>query len=117
MSYLPGSLYTFQTVTTTPTPMVVANRIAYVCKGASLLTFKLPASSLAGFSFKIIAKTCNWTIQQNAAQNITAGILTSNSGVTGSISSTFPTDQVEVTCFTANTEYQVTESLGNITVT
>lgn len=117
MSYLPGSLYSFQTVTTTPTPLSVSNRVAYVCKGSSLLTFKLPATSLAGFSFKVIGKTCNWKIEQNASQNITAGTLTSNTGITGNISSTFATDQVEVTCFTANTEYQVTESLGNLTVT
>lgn len=117
MSYLPGSLYSFQTVTSTPTPLSVSNRVAYVCKGSSLLTFMLPASSIAGFSFKVIGKTCNWTIQQNAAQNIIAGILTTNTGVTGSISSTFPTDQIEVTCFTANTEYEVTYSSGNLTIT
>lgn len=115
MSYLPGSLYSFQTVTSTPTPQVVANRIAYVCKGVSTLNFMLPVSSLAGFSFKIIGKTCNWNIMQNTAQNITMGITTTNTGVTGSLSSTFPTDQVEVTCFTANTEYEVTYSAGNLT--
>lgn len=114
--YLPGSLYTFQTVTTTPTPMVVANRIAYVCRGTSLLTFQLPASSLAGFSFKIIGKTCLWKIIQNAAQSITFGISATNSGVTGSLSSTFVTDKVEVTCLIANTDYDVSDCFGNITI-
>lgn len=117
MSYLPGSLYSFVTVTSTPTPQIVANRIAYVCKGASTLNFMLPASSLAGFSFKVIGKTCNWIIGQNANQSIATGILTTNTGITGNLSSTFPTDQVEVTCFTANLEYEVTQNLGNLTVT
>lgn len=114
--YLPGSLYSFQDVITTPTPLSVSNRVAYVCKGSSLLTFTLPATSLAGFSFRVIGKTCNWKIQQNANQKITVGVLVSNTGVTGSVSSTFPTDQIEVTCFLANTEYQATTSWGNITV-
>ena len=116
MSYLPGSLYSFQTVTSTPTPLSVGNRIIYVCRGSGVLTFKLPATSLAGFSFKILGKSCNWTIQQNAAQNIAVGTSITNTGITGSLSSTFITDLVEVTCLTANTEYQVTESLGNLTV-
>ncbi len=116
MSYLPGSLYTFQTVTETPTPLVVANRIAYVCRGTGLLSFKLPASSLAGFSFKIIGKSCLWEIQQNAMQSISFGNLTTNLGVTGSLKSTFITDKIEVTCLTANTEYDVSDCFGNITI-
>lgn len=117
MSYLPGSLYTYQTVTTTPTPQIVANRIAYVCRGSGLLNFKLPTSSIAGFSFKIIGKTGSWEIQQNAGQSITFGMMQTNTGVTGGLSSTFTADRIEIECLTANTEYNVCDSFGNITVT
>lgn len=117
MSYLPGSLYSYQTVTSTPTPLSVSNRVAYVCKGSGLLSFKLPASSLAGFSFKVIGYSGSWEIQQNANQNIKFGILATNTGVTGKISSTFTTDRVEVECLTANTEYNVTGDVnGNLTI-
>jgi hypothetical protein len=116
MSYLPGSLYSFQTVTSTPTPLSVSNRVAYVCKGSSLLTFKLPVTSLAGFSFKLIAQNCLWQIQQNATQQIAFGNLTTTAGVGGSLSATVVDDQIEVTCLTQNTNWVVTECLGNITI-
>lgn len=115
MSYLPGAVYNYQTVTSTPTPISVANKIAYVCRGSGLLSFKLPASTIAGFSFRLIGKTCNWEIQQNANQSIVNGIITTNLGVTGNLSSTYITDTVEVTCLIANTDYQVTDSRGNLT--
>jgi hypothetical protein len=117
MTYLPGSLYNFQTVTSTPTPLTVANRVAYVCKGTSPLTFQLPASTLAGFSFKVIGVSCLWMIMQNALQSITFGNGVTSTGVTGSLKSTVLTDKIEVTCFTANFAYDVTESFGNIQIT
>lgn len=114
--YLPGSLYTFQTVTTTPTPIVVANRIAYVCKGSGILNFQLPVSSIAGFSFKIYGKTSLWQIFQNAAQNITFGISSTTSGVSGGLLSTVLTDKIEITCLTTNFEYDVSDCFGNIKI-
>ena len=117
MSYLPGSFYSYQDVTSTPSPIVVANRVAYVCRGISTLNFSLPSSCVAGFSFKVIGITCNWKVVQNAAQSIAYGTLNTNPGVTGSISSTLPTDQIEVTCFTANTNFSVTYQSGNLNVT
>lgn len=117
MSYLPGSLYTYQTVTSTPTPQIIANRIAYVCRGSGLLSFKLPASAMAGMSFKIIGKTSLWEIQQNAGQSITFGMVVSNTGVTGGLSSTFVADRIEIECLTANTEYNVCDASGNINYT
>lgn len=117
MSYLPGSLYSFQTVTTTPTPLVVSNRAAYVCKGSALLIFQLPISAIAGFSFKIIGKSCLWKVQQNATQSIAFGNLSTNPGVTGSLSSTVLTDKVEVTCLSANTDWDVSDCFGNLIIT
>lgn len=114
--YLPGSLYSFQTVTTTPTPLIVANRVVYVCSGTSLLTFQLPAAVIAGFSFKIFGKTCLWQLMQNAMQSITFGSESTNPGVTGLLSSTVATDKIEVTCLVQNTDFDVTESFGNITI-
>lgn len=116
MSYLPGSNYSFQTVTSTPTPLVVGNRQSYVCRGSATLNFQLPASTLAGMSFRIIGQTCLWTLSQNAMQQIDFGPLTTTSGVIGGISSTVVDDQVEVTCLIANTTWVVTQVLGNITI-
>lgn len=116
MSYLPGSLYTFQTVTTTPTPLTVGNRLAYVCKGTGTLNFQLPASSIAGMSFKIIGQNCLWTVSQNAMQQIAFGALYSNAGVTGGIGSTAINDQIELTCLTANLAWEVTQAIGNLNI-
>lgn len=116
MSYLPGSLYTFQTVTTTPVPLTVGNRLAYVCKGTGVLNFQLPLSSTAGMSFKIIGQNCLWTVVQNAMQQIAFGSLTSNPGITGGISSTALNDQIELTCLNANLTWEVTQSMGNLNI-
>jgi hypothetical protein len=116
MSYLPGSNYSFQTVTSTPTPLVVGNRQVYVCKGTGILNFQLPASTLAGMSFKIIGQNCLWTIAQNAMQQIAFGPFSTTAGITGSLASTVVDDQIEVTCLTANTNWVVTQVTGNITI-
>lgn len=116
MTYLPGSVYTFQTVTSTPTPLSVGNRTAYVCKGSGILTFKLPVTTLAGFSFKIIGQNCLWQIMQNAMQQIGFGPFNTTMGISGSLSSTAIDDQIEVTCLTQNTNWIVTECFGNITL-
>lgn len=117
MSYISDGLWTLQTVTSTPTPLTVVNRIAYICKGSSLLTFKLPATTLAGFKVKIIGNTCNWTIQQNAGQFIVNGIATTTTGTGGSISSSLISDVVELLCITVNDEWKVMSSSGNLTIT
>lgn len=116
-TYLPGSLYSFQEVTSTPTPVSLSNRVAYVCDGVGLLNFQLPTTCLAGFSFKIIGKSCLWNIVQNPLQKITLGKSVTTTGVTGSLTSTFNTDKIEVTCLTADTEFDVSDCFGNITIT
>ncbi len=116
MSYLPGSNYSFQTVVTTPTPLVVGNRQAYVCKGSGTLNFQLPVSTLAGMSFKIIGQNCLWTISQNATQQIAFGNLATTNGIGGSLSSTVVDDQIEVTCLTQNSNWVVTQVIGNIII-
>lgn len=117
MTYLSDGLWTLQTVTTTPTPLTAVNRIAYVCKGVSLLTFQLPATTLAGFKIKIIGNTCNWTLQQNSGQFIVNGDATTTTGTGGSISSSKISDIVELLCITVNNEWKVMSSSGNLTIT
>lgn len=116
MSFLPGGVYNFQSVTSTPTPLVVANKIAYVCAGSSLLSFQLPTTCLAGFSFKIIGEMCLWKILQNTSQFITFGSINTTTGTSGSLSSLQNTDKVEVTCLVQNTNFDVSDAFGNITV-
>lgn len=116
MTYLPGSNYSFQTVSSTPTPLIVGNRQAYVCKGTGVLNFQLPVSTLAGMSFKIIGQNCLWSIGQNAMQQISFGGFSTNPGVTGGLASTVVNDQIEVTCLSANLSWEVTQVIGNISI-
>lgn len=117
MTYLSDGLYTLQTIIATPTPITVTNRIAYVCKGSSLLTFQLPTTTLAGFKFKIIGNLCNWKVQQNSGQFIVYGAQTTTTGTSGSISSSYISDISEFLCITVNDEWKVMGSNGNLTIT
>lgn len=117
MTYISDGLYTLQTVTSTPTPLTVANRIAYVCKGSSLLTFILPASTLAGFKFRVIGNLCNWKVTQNVNQFIVNGAKVTSTGVTGNIASTHISDVAEFLCITLNNEWKIITSSGNLEIT
>lgn len=116
MTFISDGLFSLQTVTTTPTPLTVVNRGAYYCKGASLLTFLLPATTLAGFKFKIVGNLCNWTVQQNVSQFITYGDQISTVGTSGSISSSKISDIAEFFCMAVNNEWKVVNSMGNLIV-
>ena len=91
---------------------LVANN-AYICKGAGAVNFVLPPAAAIGDSFKIIGYGNLWSISQNAMQSITIGVVTSSLGIGGSVTATTVSDNIELVCVTANTEFYEIQIQGN----
>jgi hypothetical protein len=77
---------------------------------------KLPAAANIGDTFEILGYGNLWQLTQNAGQTIFFGSQQTTSGIGGSLTATMIKDRIEVICVTANTEFDVTTSIGNITV-
>jgi hypothetical protein len=102
-------------VTAASAAMVVNN--GYIADRGTLVTLTLPATAAVGSRFEIVGKGAGgWLIAQNAGQQIHFAGLNSTVGAGGSIASTLRYDCVELICVTANTEFVVKSSVGNITV-
>lgn len=108
-----GGGFSWTEVTGTSQAMAVNN--GYIANNAGLVTLTVPATMAVGDSFSIVGKgTGGWKIQANTGQTIYIG--SSTSSVAGSLASTNRRDSVEIVCTTANTEVQVVDLIGNITV-
>jgi len=86
---------------------------------ANLTTITLPTTATFGDYIEIVGYTSGgWKVEQNAGQLIYMGVLTTTTGVTGSLASTHQKDCVRIRCVTAgaSTEWIVESSIGNITV-
>lgn len=100
----------------TGTSQAIAVNNGYIANNAALITFTLPVTAAIGDTFQIVGKGAGgWTIAQNASQLIHIGNLVSTTGVGGTMSSTNRYDCVEIVCITANTEFTITDFVGNIT--
>lgn len=112
----PSSL-TWNVVTsaTNPNSLLAAN--GYIPKGAGVVVFILPAAAAVGDTFRIAGYGNLWSLTQNAGQSIFMGNQTTTVGVGGSLTATQVKDTAEIVCVTANTEFHVLSSMGNITVT
>lgn len=98
-----------------PTNMAVNN--GYIANNALLVTLNMPAVAVIGDSVRVTGKGVGgWSITQNAGQTIYFGNQTSTPGAGGRLDSTQQRDTVELVCITANTEWNVISSIGNITV-
>lgn len=89
----------------------------YICNNAGTVTLTLPASADVGDNFKITGLQGGWSIAQNAGDTIHMGDQSTTTGAGGSLASTDARDSVEIVCVVANTDYQVINSIGNLTVT
>lgn len=108
-----GSGFSWNEETGTSANMAVNN--GYIANNAGLVTLTLPASAAIGDSFSIVGKGAGgWLVQADTGQTIYYG--NSTSSVAGSLASTHRRDCVEIICITANTEFQVVDSVGSITV-
>jgi hypothetical protein len=102
-------------ITGTSANMAVNN--GYIANNGGLVTLTLPATAALGSIIRVAGKGAGgWLIAQNGGQTIHFGALSSTTGVGGSLASTATFDAVELLCITANTDFEVLSSVGNITV-
>lgn len=101
----------------TPTQAMVANTIYVANDPTSLVTFTLPLTAAFGTIIQVVGNSVDgWTIAQNAGQSINMGNKTTTVGVGGSTSSTNQYDQITFFCVVANTTWNVTGAVGNLTI-
>ena len=90
----------------------------YVANNAGLVTLTLPDTAAFGSIVRVVGKGAGgFLIAQNAAEFIRwdeASVTTT--GVGGSLASTDNFDAIELVCMTADTEWVVLSSKGNITI-
>lgn len=101
---------------TTGSVTMSVNTVYITDNGASLVTYTLPASAALGDYFEIVGKSSGgWTIAQNGGQTIHFGAVNTTTGAGGSLSSANQFDCIKIRCTTANTDFTVVTSQGNIT--
>lgn len=101
--------------TGTSANMVVNN--GYIPNNAGLVTLTLPATAAIGDVVRVSGKgSGGWQIAQNASQTIYFGSMPTTTGVGGSLSSTNDRDSIELVCVTANNDWNVLSSIGNIAI-
>lgn len=100
--------------TGTSAQMAVNN--GYIANNAGTVTFTLPDTAAVGDLLKVTGLQGAWSIAQNAGETIHFGVLSTTTGVGGSLTSTLPRDAVELVCVVADTDWNVLSSIGNITV-
>jgi len=86
---------------------------------AALTVFTLPATSAVGDTYVIRgagAGNTGWKVAQGSGQQMNVGNQATTSGATGFIESQNVYDCVVITCTTANTQFDVSVSQGNITL-
>lgn len=102
-------------VTGTSDTMIGNN--GYIANNGALVTLTLPATCALGAEIKVVGKGAGgWLIAQNAGQKIYFGNTSTTLGVGGSLASTLRRDSINLVCITADTEFQVIDVIGNITV-
>jgi hypothetical protein len=111
-----GAGLTWTVVTGTTQAAAVNN--GYIANNAGLVTVTLPSTSAVG---SIVAVTgmnnaTGWKVAQNAGNQIFFGTSSTTSGTGGSLASTNTYDTIYLLCVTANANWVVTNSIGNITV-
>lgn len=111
-----GSGYTWTDVSGTSQSMAVNN--GYVANNVGLVTLTLPSTAAFGSTVMIQGYgSGGWRVAQNAGQTIHTGVLSTTTGVGGSLSSTNRYDSIEILCVVADTEWTIlTGEKGVITV-
>lgn len=105
-------------VEVTGTSQAAAVNRGYITNNAALVTVTLPATASVGDTAEVGGKSAvGWKLAQNASQVIHFGTSNTTTGTGGSLASTQRYDTVKLVCITANTDWLVTYSIGNLTVT
>ena len=118
-----GALPVWGTQTGTPwvdqtsSSVTMAVNTSYVADNAGLVTFTLPVTAAFGSTFQVVGKGGGgWKLAQNSSQQINFGNAATMSGTGGYLASTNQFDSVTLVCVTANTQFVVYGSIGNVTV-
>ena len=95
---------------------MVANNGYTIDNGASLVTLTLPATAAYGTLLQVIGVSAGgWSIAQNAGQNILVSGVSTTTGTGGSLSSTIPSDQVQLLCVVADTTWVAIAPAASLT--
>jgi hypothetical protein len=101
----------------TGTSVSAAVNNGYILNNAGLVTLTIPTTAAVGDVLRVVGKGAGgFTIAQNTSESINYGDNTTTTGTGGSLSSTHRYDAVDLVCVTANTVWNVTSSIGNLTV-
>lgn len=104
-------------VEVTGTTQTAAANTGYIANNASLVTITLPTTAAIGSIIKIVGKGAGgWRLSQPAGDIVYFGNITSTTGTAGFLASTHRRDSIELVCVTANTDWQVVSSVGNIDI-
>lgn len=120
-----GALPTFQdpaaggitwSIITANQSIVVEN--GYICNKAGVLALALPATAAVGTVFRVTGMNTDlgWSVTQGANQQIHFGDVSTTSGAGGSLASTLKRDSIECVCVVEDLEWNLTSSVGNITI-
>ena len=111
-----GAGMTWTVVTGTTQAAAVNN--GYVANNAGLVTITLPSTSAVGDVVGIqgMNNATGWKVAQNGGNQIFFGAASTTSGAGGYLASTATYDAVQLMCITANANWVVRSSIGNITV-
>jgi hypothetical protein len=103
-------------VNQTGTSVTMAVNTSYLANSSSLVTLTLPTTAAQFSTFQVAGfGSGGWKIAQATGQQINFGNVTTTSGTGGSLASSNQYDSLTLLCTTANTQFQVLTSLGNIT--
>lgn len=102
----------------TGTTQAAASNNGYIANNAGTVVITLPAVSAVG---DVVAVTgmnnaTGWSLAQNAGNQVFFGASSTTAGAGGSLSSTATRDSIYLVCITTSADWNVLNSIGNITV-
>jgi hypothetical protein len=107
----------FTWTTVSGTSQAAAVNTGYITDNVGLVTVTLPATAAVGDVIRISGKgSGGWLLAQNGGQTVHFSGSNTTTGGTGSLASVTRYDAVELLCITANTDFAVISSVGNLTI-
>jgi hypothetical protein len=92
--------------------------MGYVSNFTSRVELLLPTTAPFGSVIEIVGKgSGGWQINQNAGETIYLGDSVTTTGVAGTVQSSEDRATVRLVCITANTDWAITSSTGNLIFT
>lgn len=96
-----------------PTSMSVDS--GYIANNGSLVKLTLPLTSVIGSVIEIVGKGAGgFQVNQNAGQTINMVSDSTTPGATGTVQSSEPGASISIVCITADTDWRVVASTGNL---